>query len=508
MWLSTTQRQVLIGFLSTEKGGSIAEIANALGMSTGTVRRQLPSIGSWLTKHGSSLERQPDGKLHIQSGTRDKRYLLELLSTEECPPSSLGRQERVDLLTFLIHVSPQPRIVQDFQNQLQVSRSTILEDLTAIAEWYESRQLFLIRRTNYGIKLMGKENDWRKVLIEIILYHYDEPALFRFGSDARFSSHPLSLINPPLAKLITEYLGTLKLQNARELIRLAEARLRTRFVDSDHIILTLHVALLIRRVAEQNLVELDTAQIQSLAGQPAYRVAYEVARLIQEKWGIIVPQSEVAHLTIHLLGAKMDKPSLGELPPEAEQLSQLVLKRATALLKRPLDQDRELTIRLASHLAPTIQRLMRDLPIRNPLLEDIRSRYAEVYAIAQEACGAISEYIGKAVPQDEVAYITMYLAGALMNYEDLPPVRALIVCPSGSATSWLLNSRLKKEFSNIQVLNIYSTRDLQRGVPQNVEIIISTVPLQHNSMPVVVVNALLPEEDVSRIRKSMEALAR
>jgi transcriptional antiterminator len=507
MWLTSVQRQILVAFLSTDKEVSISEVADALGMSGSTVRRSLPSLRVWLGKYGSSILKQIDGKMWIQSGEITKRSLLEKLSEEQAPPSTLGRQDRIDLLTFSIHISSKPRIVQDFQNELQVSRSTILDDLAEIARWYETRHLFLIRRTNFGVKLMGQEEDWRKVLVELIWQHLDEATLFHITNNAPHTSIPLSLTNPPLARMLVNYLATLRLPDARELVRLAESRMRTRFIDYDHLVLALNIALLILRVQEKNIVEMNAAQIQSLVDQPAYRVAFDLAQNIQRKWQIVVPQSEVAFLAINLLSAKLDNRLVGDLPPESEQLARSVLDRAAKTLKQPLDQDRDLIIRLASHLAPTIQRLRRDFPIRNPLLVDIRSRYPEIFKTAEESCDALRDYIGKEVPQDEVAYIAMYLAGAMMKYEEQPKVRALVVCPSGSATSWLLHSRLKKEFMNIQVMDICSTRDLQRGIPENVDVIISTIPLQKVNVPTIIVSALLPSEDIRQIQLSLEELA-
>ena len=508
MWLTTTQRQILIGLLSSDRAVTIQEIAKALSLSAGTVRRQLPAISVWLEKNGSHLDRPEAGKIQVGLNAQTPRQLLAALASEDSPTSTLGYQERFDLLTFALHVSSEPRITQDFQNLLQVSRSTVLEDLSRVAEWYESRHLFLVRRPNYGVKLMGKESDWRKVFIELITLFFDEPTLFHFCTEARASNKSLALLNPPLAREMTGYLTSLKLNKARELVRFAETRLRTRFVDADHLVLTLHIALLIKRVSEGNLIEMDAAQIQALGDQPAYLAAVEIVKVIEDHFRMSVPSSEVAHLAVQILGSKLDNRVLRELPSEAGDLAYALLRKAAGQLKRPLDEDHELAARLAAHLGPTLERLVRDLPIRNPLLDDIRARYPDVYATAEASSTVVREYTGREVPADEIAYIAMYLAGALMRYEELLSVRALIVCPSGSATSWLLHSRLKKTFPNIQVQEICSTRDLQRGVPPNVELLISTVPLTQSEAPVVVVNALLTAEDILKIQKAVEAITK
>ncbi len=506
MQLTTVQRQILAGLLSTNKPVAIAELARALDLSPSTVNHQLQMVELWLQEQGGRLERQRGAGIWVNVNNGARHALLDRLASQDFQPAALGPEERRDLLIFAIHTSPRPLITQHFQNLLNVSRSTVLKDLTTIAEWYEARNLFLVRRPNYGTKLMGKEADWRKVFIELVLGHFDEPMLFRFCVKPNVPTCPLMLFNPPLAEMMAEYLSNLPLEKARELVRSAEMNLGTRFIDSDHLILTLHIALLIRRVSEQCLIEIDAAQLRTLNDQPAYRVAYDITLQIQNAFGTVVPQGEVGHLTIQLLAAKPDSRVLRDVPTEAGTLAHAILSRAGRILRRPLDSDTELLSRLAAHLAPTLRRLTLNLPIRNPLLDDIRTRYAEVYEAAEVASGALGEYLGKEIPPDEVAFIAMYLAGAIMRNDELLPPNILIVCPSGAATSWLLHSRLKSEIPNVPILDILSTRDLQRGVPKNVGLIVSTVPLHDVETPTVVVSALLSSEEVAAIRRAIEEL--
>jgi len=507
MDLTTTQRQIIVGLLSTSSPVSLGDLAHALNLSASTVSYQLPAVELWLHSHSFALDRQPGGGIWVDTDNRNRHALIDTLAETGCSPGALGSEERRDLLTFMIHTSPGPLILQQFQNRLEVSRSTILKDLAAIAEWYESRDLFLVKRPNYGTKLMGKELDWRKVLLELVFAHFDEATLFRFCADGRLQTCPLRLFNPPLAELMAGYLGALPLTRAREFVGYAEAQLTTRFIDTDHLTLALYITLLVRRTGEHHVIEMDAAQLKTLIDQPAYRVACDIAKMIQESFGLVVPQGEVGHLTLQILNAKPDNRLLGEMSAEAGMLAHSLLARAGGILKRTFDRDSELLGRLAAHLGSTLQRLRLDLPIRNPLLDEIRTRYSETYEACRIASDAITDYVGKPLPPDEIAYIAMYLAGAMMRYDELRLPNVLIVCPSGAATSWLLHSRLKKEIPNLPIVDIMSTRDLQRGIPRDVDLIVSTVPLRDAERPVVVVSALLSAADVAALRQAVDRAA-
>lgn len=505
--LTTTQRQILLGLLLANKPVTISELAHAVDVNPNTVARQLDLVACWIERCGYCLDQANGDGISVNASDRTKRRLLSRLANESSDPSLLVRDERRALLTFIIHIAEEPLISRQLQNCLHVSRSTILKDLAAVAKWYEAHDLFLIRRPNYGIKLKGKESDWRRVLVEMIMAHFDEPVLLRLCNGGELSTSAVMFYNPPLADRMLGYLRQLPLVKARELVRVAEARLKTRFIDADHLVLTLHVALLMKRLDQGHVVELDSGQLQALSEQPVYPASCELAQLIEDEISSVVPEREIGHLCIQFLGSKLDNRATSNLPADARFLAEAVLRRAGALLSYPLDTDHELLNRLAAHLAPALQRLRLNLPVHNPLLDEIRSRYSEVYKIAETASSAIRDYLRTDVPADEVAYIAMYLAGALVRRTDRFLPKVLIVCPSGSATSWLLHSRLQTEFPDIPVLDILSARDLSRGVPSKVDLIISTVPLPQVEVPTVVVSALLGRDDVKRIELAVTELS-
>jgi len=141
------------------------------------------------------------------------------------------------------------------------------------------------------------------------------------------------------------------------------------------------------------------------------------------------------------------------------------------------------------------------LPIHNPLLHEVRERYPEVHDAAPEIAGLIQSAMQVTVSADEVGFITMYLSGAMERAHLRPRRRALIVCPSGMATVWVLVSRIQAEFPGLELVEVLSERgydELQHG---EFDLVISTVPLVENEVPVVVVSPLLSASDVSRLAR-------
>jgi mannitol operon transcriptional antiterminator len=77
-----------------------------------------------------------------------------------------------------------------------------------------------------------------------------------------------------------------------------------------------------------------------------------------------------------------------------------------------------------------------------------------------------------------------------------PRKQALVVCPSGMATAWVLVSRLQAEFPQLALAEVLSAPKYEERDTSNFDVVISTIPLQEDGAPVVVVSPLLSSADV------------
>ncbi|MGI9584904.1 MAG: BglG family transcription antiterminator, partial [Acidimicrobiia bacterium] len=144
-------------------------------------------------------------------------------------------------------------------------------------------------------------------------------------------------------------------------------------------------------------------------------------------------------------------------------------------------------------------RLRYGLPVHNPLLEEVAERYPDVQAVAEDLSEKIAEHFGAPIHADEIGFITMYLSGAMERGHLRPRKRAMVVCPSGMATAWVLVSRLQAEFPELALADVLSASVYEERDASNFDLIISTVPLEDAGAPVIVVSPLLSSSDVRRL---------
>ncbi len=186
-------------------------------------------------------------------------------------------------------------------------------------------------------------------------------------------------------------------------------------------------------------------------------------------------------------------------PVERSTLLDRLLGEAADRLHPVLIDDVELRRGVKSHLERLVVRLRHGLPVHNPLLAEVRERYPDVHEVAGALGELLESHIGSTVADDEVGFLTMYLSGAMERARLRPRRRALVVCPSGMATAWVLVSRIQAEFPEFDLVEVLSESGYEELDHRNYDLVISTVPVDEHDAPVVVVSPLLSAGDVSRV---------
>ncbi len=92
-----------------------------------------------------------------------------------------------------------------------------------------------------------------------------------------------------------------------------------------------------------------------------------------------------------------------------------------------------------------------------------------------------------------------------MNSQSSQRVKAVLVCSGVFSIAWMLVSRLASQFPDLEVIGVESDEDFKSSPLdyRTANVIISTLPLQIETIPVVQVSPLLTEKDKSNIAKAI-----
>lgn len=304
------------------------------------------------------------------------------------------------------------------------------------------------------------------------------------------------------------------ISNLKKIVSNAESKLKFRFSDEAFISLVIHVAISIERLKHKKDVKLSKTVLNNLKQKDEYVIAQQMAKEIETKFNVVLPESEIGYIVLHIIGTKMQQNKIEDVNLELEDeesielaviMSKEIINIAERALCIDLSNDKQLLNGLILHLRPTINRLKYGLTLRNPLLNDIKENYPEIYGVAWMTSVVFEKYLGKKVAEEEIGYIALHLGAAVERAKK--PLRALVVCTTGIGTAQLLAARLEKSFKQIEIKDIISSVSLHESILNDIDIVISTVPIEINK-PFINISPLLTQNDIKRLDEFIESLTK
>lgn len=162
-------------------------------------------------------------------------------------------------------------------------------------------------------------------------------------------------------------------------------------------------------------------------------------------------------------------------------------------------EDREMIRRsIAQHLLASYYRIQFQFPIRNFCLDEIKSRYFELFTMIRlilEDEQIFPEF--KGIREEEIAFLTAYFGGVLRSQENHRRMRSriLLVCPQGLMVSKMLQIQIEQSVPLIQIVDQVSLQRLPQ-ITAAYDYIVSTMPIAGYDDKLIQVNPLLNRQDV------------
>ncbi|MBF0579101.1 transcription antiterminator [Erysipelotrichaceae bacterium RD49] len=478
-------------------------LAEKIQVSRRTIFRELDGLDELLKPIGVKLVSRPGKGIHLEADTESRQRLFELLSRTSDSPAT--KEDRRRLLLYDLLQRPEGTKLSVRAYRFQVSEATISSDLEALRPWLAR---FGLQAGRSG-KLIGSEKDIRRAMSELIhdsIASAPEPVeylsakslddLFQTGQDAGI----MKLLNQ---RILNEVLGVFE-ENKHEL------RL-DRFEETSYISLIIHLVIAIERIEKGESVVGEVPKDLDLTQ------ARQLAEVLASQFGIEFPPAEIAFIALHLEGAR--RSSLAGSSPYStdlnqdgtDSLSQLARKLCAAYgepLGSLLIADTQYLQGLIAHLEPTLIRLKAKIPIHNPLLERLKSDYADIFERTRTAAKVLEPYGSGPVSEDEIGFLTIHAGAAVERLAQKTKHRKLdtgVLCASGIGTSAMMKARLERTFPgrmNLQTLSFSQLADLPP-----LSLLISSYPLTDLSIPVVRVSPLLTTQDLDAIRQMLDLIS-
>lgn len=466
------------------------QLADRLRISEKTARERLKRVEQEVGQNGAAVTSKP-GKGHQFQIVNEERFAEWHEGIQKAakaiPNTAQGRVNYI--LHRLLYANGFLKL-DDLSEELFVSRTTMTADMKQVKYILRLHRLTIAQRPGHGICIEGSEFDVRNCMV------YDLLQRDKLTGNQDWASSSMRQIVDSVALAFKQYNLNLAKQSFLSLlfyVSVATERLRAGYpirfgVDSGGML--------------QDHIGEDVAGAARMIGADLFRWA-----------GCDDNEDEITGLMVQIRGTGV----FSSATPDSS--SETVSKHIETLAKAMLDaiyevhgldfrDDVELTLSLIQHLAPFDVRMKHNLPLTNPLLEQIKQEYAVAYHIAVSACIALQKEYGVPIPEMEIGYFAILFALAIQRLDKPPRKNVLVVCISGQATSKLFLHRYQTAFGPY-VDHIYTCSAFQLSTFDftglKIDYVFTTVPL-HLKLPVPVfeVSLLLEDWEINKYRHILQ----
>lgn len=508
MSLTTAQRDILRMLLDQEAPVPMALLAQQLRISARQVSYGLRSVKTWLVRRQVSLNNTPGVGVQLICSYDQRRRLRDELKTSARFQLVLQPDQRQQLLALQLLAASAPSTLNQFQQDLEVARATVLKDIELLEGWFAPFQLSIARRQHRGFWLEGSELAQRHALAALL------------WGDGSFE-HPIALIDHtgisfalaedadllPIAQQAYQLVAQIDLSQMLDLVTELEQQAGGRFTDDAFTHLALMLALADQRLrANRASVTLEHEQITWAEAQAQYPLIQSMLGQLWPQLDLAMRRSESALFTLQAAASGRDELTV-HVSNEDSSFSSLIdsfMRRiARAHNLSELANDSLLRDGLIAQIVPACLRDHFGLwaPKRNNP-ETQGKRYAFERSLAQQLEREIEAQLGMRLPPDAYDNVMLLLRAAIVRARPEHAHRILVVCPSGMATTQLLVARLKARFPRLGTLEVLPMRELTPARVAEADLIISTVPLSlPNDLPidVIQVHPMLKSENMAAL---------
>ena len=487
--MNKRSREILSQLIKKNEYGqnlSIQNLAEMFDVSIRTIRYDINQVNDFLKENG--LEQVRLGNQGIIETTPDIRNAKTSLMNEGFYSFKLSRNERIFFTAVLLIGADDYITLSDIADWLFVSRSTVIQDLEHVKEFFRRHQLYLLSHSNKGVLLEGREIDKRRLIFDMIQSNssvFREEPIFQHLMECLSKNAQVDLED---RTMIEKIINEAEHAYGRFLTDQAFMQIRIYFEISLYRLLRGHY---VESMGEKN---------------SKYPMAQGIMQQIQRFIVKEVPETESAFLAEVLNRVKYIKKTTSNQEIVKKQvITRTFIENISKDIGRNLQGDYIFYENLINHLESTFSAVGKG-PGIGSVVDEVIQRYPKVQEAVKRNVYVLEEYIGRKLSEEEIAYIVIHVCAAIeRNNNEATRYSVILVCNGGIGTSQLLLARLEK-FFHLDVLDIIPAHDIKNVDMSNVDVIISTISLDQENVEYIQVDPLLNDEDCIRVGEKLSKI--
>lgn len=495
--LDKKSHELLFYLLKLEEPETVMVISKKLEQSRRKIYYHLDKINEALPSHVEKILAYP--RIGICLSSDQKVACQELVADLGPYHYVLHVKERLQLMLVYIAVSAERVTIEKLMALTDVSRNTVLNDLNLI------RQELV--EDPHGIKLeVNKPSGYylNAQLLTKIRYLYRLLHTIYTQGTANF----ITILREKIAPTVTTeaYFSHQVLSYFQEQLHHVRENLG-KTVNSQESELMLHtLPYLINSYQNMVLTPEDKSHIQKdfapTKQRKEYHIAQDMAKGLQTELRIDLDEIAICLVAMLLLSYRKDHDNHLESRDYAQMRMDLQVFVSQLEMEHGLrfHHKDELLRQLLTHCKSLIYRKTYGILSNNPLAADIMSQYSDLFQLTKASTVWLQNAWQISLTDEDIAYITIHIGGALCKPQDQKQPQVILVCDEGIGVQKLLLNQCQNYLKQAKIEAVFTSEqfDSVKDILE-ADAIISTVDLCSSTIPILVVNPILSQEDIVRM---------
>lgn len=466
--LDSRSQSILNELLKTDENNyiSITQLSKLLNVSKRSIYYDLCKINDWITTF-----KLPEINVERSKGLfLDQLQKEKLLSLNQDTVSSTYYQflplERINVIICALLGSNHVINVDQLINLCYVSRNTIIADMNVVKTELAYYDLKVVVEKRNGFRIKGDTIRKRAVFLHYFL-----------------------LLMPLYMRGVLQFIDYQKVKQILGSLETIESKLNTRYVEG---ILTSLAALLSLSDNKFDDVSFKDIEIATVVDTREYVYTKEMFPNY--------PEQEQTYIAIHLLGSRIQvAPNMSISSRKDQEIFELTRNLITEFERLAcieFSERQEIERSIFVHLKMSIYRYRYGIQIGNPLFEQVKTNYPELFEITKRVMQYVSKSIGVPISDHETAYLTLHFGGHMKSGK-LREIKTSVAlyCPEGLANLKILQREIEVISNNLIIHPCLTMEELHATIDQ-VDVVITTTDLSINR-PTIKVQPILNETSKS-----------
>ncbi|TCP27835.1 transcriptional antiterminator [Scopulibacillus darangshiensis] len=460
----------LLGIIARHRRVTIKQLIDRTNLTRRQVEYDLQKVNDWLTSYGCEpiVNKRAVG-LVISKKVQELAHKKVHLSKKGFP--ALTEEVRTLCIPLYIFIRKEELSLFHLTSFIQMSKNTVIQDIKNINEFASVFNISIKYNRHNGYFIEGIEANKRAFIMKCICLILKQ----QNGKE--------------LIQRLLECNGKYLYDTFYKCIKLAARKFQLSFVDQKIEELSCFLNVLHEHIHIYQSGDLVPKGKDKFKNKKEFKAAEYLIQQLDFQHN----EDEICYLTAHLLGLSLG--NIDEQTDDNKVFKSMVEKIVLEFEKRAcisFDHPEMVMATLYKHLRPAYYRLLFRIPITNPLLEQVKTEYYDLFVIVRGILKPFESMLGSEVPEDEIGYITIHFGALLKNTHTtrIQRKKAVIVCPNGVGSSIMLKEELIELFPELSFISLLSMDEFQNKEVPNHDLVFSTIFFKTNK-PLFVVNPIM-----------------